>query len=71
MKSEAYDGCEKEAEVRNSGRRALIATRLMTKVIRAVENGETRGFMKALVDAETKEILGAMIFGVGGDEAIH
>jgi pyruvate/2-oxoglutarate dehydrogenase complex dihydrolipoamide dehydrogenase (E3) component len=60
-----------EADVRKSGRKALIATRPMTKVGRAVEKGETQGFMKALVDAESKEILGAMILGVGGDEAIH
>ena len=43
----------------------------MTKVGRAIEKGETQGFMKAIVDAETKEILGAAILGVGGDEAIH
>ena len=43
----------------------------MTKVGRAVEKGETQGFMKALVDAETNEILGAAILGVGGDEAVH
>jgi pyruvate/2-oxoglutarate dehydrogenase complex dihydrolipoamide dehydrogenase (E3) component len=60
-----------EAEVRKSGRRALIATRLMTRVGRAVEKGETRGFMKILVDADTREILGASILGTGGDEAIH
>jgi pyruvate/2-oxoglutarate dehydrogenase complex dihydrolipoamide dehydrogenase (E3) component len=60
-----------EAEVRKSGRKALIATRPMTKVGRAVEKGETQGFMKALVDADSKEILGATILGVGGDEAIH
>jgi pyruvate/2-oxoglutarate dehydrogenase complex dihydrolipoamide dehydrogenase (E3) component len=60
-----------EAEVRKSGRRALAAIRPMTKVGRAVEKGETRGFMKVVVDAETKRILGAAILGVGGDEAIH
>jgi pyruvate/2-oxoglutarate dehydrogenase complex dihydrolipoamide dehydrogenase (E3) component len=60
-----------ERQVRESGRKALIATRPMTRVARAVEKGETRGFMKALVDAETKRILGAAILGVGGDEAIH
>ncbi len=60
-----------EAEVRKSGRKALIANRPMTKVGRAVEKGETQGFMKALVDADSKEILGAAILGVGGDEAIH
>jgi len=43
----------------------------MTKVGRATEKGETQGFMKILVDAETKHILGASILGVGGDEAIH
>ena len=43
----------------------------MTKVGRAVEKGETQGFMKILVDAESKEILGAAILGTGGDEAIH
>jgi pyruvate/2-oxoglutarate dehydrogenase complex dihydrolipoamide dehydrogenase (E3) component len=60
-----------EEEVRKSGRPALIGTRPMTKVGRAVEKGETLGFMKALVDAETKRILGASILGTGGDEAIH
>lgn len=60
-----------EAEVRKSGRKALIATRPMTKVGRAVEKGETQGFMKVLVDADSKEILGAAILGVAGDEAIH
>jgi pyruvate/2-oxoglutarate dehydrogenase complex dihydrolipoamide dehydrogenase (E3) component len=58
-------------EVRKSGRKALVATRPMTKVGRAVEKGETRGFMKVVVDAESKEILGAAILGVGGDEVIH
>jgi pyruvate/2-oxoglutarate dehydrogenase complex dihydrolipoamide dehydrogenase (E3) component len=43
----------------------------MTKVSRAVEKGEPRGFMKIVVDADTREILGAAILGVGGDEAIH
>jgi pyruvate/2-oxoglutarate dehydrogenase complex dihydrolipoamide dehydrogenase (E3) component len=60
-----------EAQVRGSGRPALIATRPMTKVGRAVEKGESKGFMKILVDAETKRILGAAILGVGGDEAVH
>jgi pyruvate/2-oxoglutarate dehydrogenase complex dihydrolipoamide dehydrogenase (E3) component len=43
----------------------------MTRVGRAVEKGETRGFMKVLVDAETKRFLGAAILGVGGDEVVH
>jgi pyruvate/2-oxoglutarate dehydrogenase complex dihydrolipoamide dehydrogenase (E3) component len=60
-----------EAEVRASGRPALIARRPMTRVGRAVEKGETQGFMKVLVDAESQQILGAAILGPGGDEAIH
>jgi pyruvate/2-oxoglutarate dehydrogenase complex dihydrolipoamide dehydrogenase (E3) component len=60
-----------EADIRKSGRRALVGTRPMTRVGRAVEKGDTRGFMKVAVDAETKQILGAAILGVGGDEAIH
>ncbi|CQD15714.1 mercuric reductase [Mycobacterium lentiflavum] len=58
-------------EVRASGRKALIGRRPMTKVGRAVEKGETQGFMQVVVDAETDQIIGATILGVGGDEAIH
>ncbi len=57
--------------VRKSGRRALFGMRPMTRVGRAVEKGETQGFMKIMVDADTEEILGAAILGTGGDEAIH
>jgi pyruvate/2-oxoglutarate dehydrogenase complex dihydrolipoamide dehydrogenase (E3) component len=60
-----------EAEVRRSGRKALIGKREMTRVGRAVEKGETQGFMKVMVDADTHKILGAAILGTGGDEAIH
>ncbi len=60
-----------EEEVRKSGRKALIGKRPMTRVGRAVEKSETQGFMKVIVDAETKEILGAAILGIEGDEAIH
>lgn len=60
-----------EAEVRKTGRRALVGKRPMTKVSRAVEKGETQGFMKIVVDAQTREILGAAILGAGGDEVIH
>ena len=60
-----------EEAVRKSGKPALIGTRPMTKVGRAVEKGESEGFMKVLVDAETKQILGASILGTGGDEAVH
>lgn len=58
-------------QVRSSGRQALVGKRPMTRVGRAVEKGETQGFMKVVVDADTQEILGAAILGVGGDEAIH
>ena len=60
-----------EAEVRKGGRKALVGKRPMTKVGRAVEKGETNGFMKILVDAESRQILGAAILGAGGDEVIH
>jgi pyruvate/2-oxoglutarate dehydrogenase complex dihydrolipoamide dehydrogenase (E3) component len=59
------------SQVRASGRKALVGKRPMTKVGRAVEKGETQGFMKVVVDAGNNEILGAAILGVGGDEAIH
>ncbi|WP_018599597.1 FAD-containing oxidoreductase [Mycobacterium sp. 155] len=58
-------------QVRASGRGALVAKRPMTRVGRAVEKGESQGFMKVVVDAETEEILGAATLGVGGDEVIH
>jgi pyruvate/2-oxoglutarate dehydrogenase complex dihydrolipoamide dehydrogenase (E3) component len=60
-----------EADVRKSGRPALIGKLAMEDVSRAFEKGETEGFMKILVDAETKEILGASFLGTSGDEAIH
>jgi pyruvate/2-oxoglutarate dehydrogenase complex dihydrolipoamide dehydrogenase (E3) component len=59
------------AQAKASGRKALVATRPMARVGRAVEKGETQGFMKVIVDAESKEILGAAILGVTGDEVIH
>jgi pyruvate/2-oxoglutarate dehydrogenase complex dihydrolipoamide dehydrogenase (E3) component len=60
-----------ERDARRSGRRVLKGSRPMTRVGRAVEKGETQGFMNVLVDADSKEILGATILGTGGDEAIH
>ena len=60
-----------EDQVRKSGRKALVGKRMMTRVGRAVEKGETDGFIKIIVDADTEEILGAAILGVEGDEAIH
>lgn len=60
-----------ETEVRKTGRPVLVSKRPMTRVGRAIEKGETKGFMKVVADAETKQILGAAILGVAGDEAIH
>lgn len=60
-----------EDQVRKSGRKALVGKRMMARVGRARERGETDGFIKVIVDAETKEILGAAILGIEGDEAIH
>jgi pyruvate/2-oxoglutarate dehydrogenase complex dihydrolipoamide dehydrogenase (E3) component len=60
-----------EAEVRKTGKPALISTMPMEDVSRAFEKGETKGFMKILVDRESKQILGASILGLAGDETIH
>lgn len=60
-----------EDEVRKSGKKALIGKRPMTRITRARIKGETDGFMKVLVDAESKLILGAAILGPEGDEIIH
>jgi pyruvate/2-oxoglutarate dehydrogenase complex dihydrolipoamide dehydrogenase (E3) component len=60
-----------EAEARAGNHKIRIGSRPMTRVSRAIEKGETQGFMKVMVDAQSNEILGAAILGVGGDEAIH
>jgi pyruvate/2-oxoglutarate dehydrogenase complex dihydrolipoamide dehydrogenase (E3) component len=60
-----------DGQARASGRPLLAAKRPMTRVSRAIEKGETQGFMKVVVDAETRKVLGAAILGTGGDEAIH
>ena len=60
-----------EAELRKAGTPALIATQPMSRVGRARERGETAGFMKVLVHAHSKQILGAALLGIEGDEAIH
>jgi pyruvate/2-oxoglutarate dehydrogenase complex dihydrolipoamide dehydrogenase (E3) component len=60
-----------ESQTRASGRPLLVGTHPMTRVGRAVEKNETQKFMKVIADAETRRILGASIFGTGGDEAIH
>src|ERR1700683_3339679 len=60
-----------DAEIRKSGRTARAVKYPMSRVSRAFEKGETQGFIKIAVDAETKQILGAAILGTGGDEVIH
>lgn len=60
-----------ETEARLSGRPLLLDSRPMTRVGRAVEKDETQGFMKIVVDAGTRKILGAAILGTGADETIH
>ena len=58
-------------EARATGRPLLVGMRPMKKIGRAREMSETRGFMRAIVDAETRKILGAAVFGFGGDEIVH
>ena len=60
-----------EAEVRKTGKPALISTLAMQHVSRAYERGETKGFMKILADRDSKQILGASFLGLAGDEVIH
>lgn len=60
-----------ESEVRASGRPALVASLPMARVGRARERGETTGFMKVLVDAQTQRILGAALFGIEADEVVQ
>jgi pyruvate/2-oxoglutarate dehydrogenase complex dihydrolipoamide dehydrogenase (E3) component len=60
-----------EADVRKSGRAAMLSTMLMENVSRARERGETKGFMKILVDRDSRVLLGAALLGLAGDEAIH
>ncbi|HEX2726556.1 MAG TPA: FAD-containing oxidoreductase [Beijerinckiaceae bacterium] len=62
---------QSEAEAKKSGREVLVGSRPMTRVGRAVEKGETQGFMKIVADPDSGRILGAAILGTGGDEAIH
>jgi len=60
-----------EAQARERFPNVLVSKRPMTRVGRAVEKGETQGFMKLLADPVTQRLLGAAILGTGGDEAIH
>ena len=60
-----------EQQVRASGKNALVGKMMMSRIGRAKERGETQGFMKVLIDADSEQILGATILGIGGDEIIH
>ena len=60
-----------EREARASGRPLLVGTRPMARVGKAREFGDTRGFIKIIVDADTLEILGASVLGLYGDEVVH
>lgn len=59
-----------EQQAMKEKRKVLVSHMDMNQVSRAKEKGETKGKMKIVVDATTKELLGATIFGVGGDEVI-
>ena len=60
-----------EAEARASGRRVLAGLMPMSRVGRAKERGETQGFMKVVVDADSERILGAALLCIEGDEIVH
>lgn len=60
-----------EDEAKKAGKRVLVGKMPMARVARAREAGETQGFMKVLVDADSKELLGAAILGMNGDEVVH
>jgi pyruvate/2-oxoglutarate dehydrogenase complex dihydrolipoamide dehydrogenase (E3) component len=60
-----------EAEIRTSGLNALVGKRPMSRVARAVEKGETRGFLKIHVERGSQRILGAALLGTGADESVH
>jgi len=60
-----------ETEARASGRRVLAGLMPMSRVGRAKERGETQGFMKVVVDADTEHILGAALLCIEGDEIVH
>jgi pyruvate/2-oxoglutarate dehydrogenase complex dihydrolipoamide dehydrogenase (E3) component len=60
-----------EAQAHETGRDVLVGKMMMARVGRARERSETQGFMKVLIDAETKRFMGATILGIGGDEIVH
>ena len=59
-----------ETEAKKSGKKIRVARMPMTSVARALEMDETRGLMKAIVDADTEEILGATVLGIEGGEVM-
>jgi pyruvate/2-oxoglutarate dehydrogenase complex dihydrolipoamide dehydrogenase (E3) component len=59
-----------EAEARAQNRKIRVAKMPMSRVARALEVNETRGFMKAIVDADTGQILGAAVLGLEGGEVM-
>jgi pyruvate/2-oxoglutarate dehydrogenase complex dihydrolipoamide dehydrogenase (E3) component len=60
-----------ETEARNHGHAVRVGKRPMSSIARAIEKGETNGVMKIVVDEKSHDILGAAVFGTGGDEVIH
>jgi pyruvate/2-oxoglutarate dehydrogenase complex dihydrolipoamide dehydrogenase (E3) component len=60
-----------ETEARASGRQVLVGTMPMSRVGRAKERGETQGYMKVLVDAQSERILGATLLCIEADEIVH
>ncbi len=60
-----------EKEARASEREVLMAQMPMTRVARAIEKGETDGFLKVLVDRKNQQILGASLLGTGCDEVVQ
>jgi pyruvate/2-oxoglutarate dehydrogenase complex dihydrolipoamide dehydrogenase (E3) component len=59
-----------ETEAKKSGKKIRVARMPMTSVARALEMDESRGLMKAVVDADTGEILGATVLGIEGGEVM-
>jgi pyruvate/2-oxoglutarate dehydrogenase complex dihydrolipoamide dehydrogenase (E3) component len=60
-----------EAEIRKAGLAALVGKRPMTRVARAIEKGETQGFLKIYIERASQRILGASLLGTGADESVH
>ncbi len=71
FRSNRLTGRHDGARSPHSGRKALVGKMMMARVGRARERSKAQGFMKILVDTETKKVLGAAVLGIGGDEVIH